>query len=262
MDMKFWQACAQSQMRFVYPVYLVAAFILSIMDVTDVQGMEKAKESALQIIGDDVLVAIVNNAGIVIPGAVLYIPIDEWRKLMEVNLMGVIRTIQLFFHLLTKNGKLADNHPRRIINISSVSGLFASPFLGAYASSKFALEAVSDSLRREMYMYDIQVVIIEPGNILTPLWQKAKESNPYSGPEYDSIVSFRDQVIESNISQGLPVEAVTQRILHSIRDKKVRNRYLIKANAWKFRFIQKLPTSWVDRMIRNKLKNRSGIRPF
>ncbi len=233
-----------------------------IMDVTDQPGMEKARETARQIIGLDALVAIVNNAGIVITGAVLYIPIEEWHKQLDVNVLGVIRTTQLFFHFLPKPDQKSDQHPRRIINISSVSGLFASPFLGPYASSKYALEALSDSLRRELYMYDIQVVLIEPGNIITPLWQKAKESDPYSGPEYDSIISFRDKVIESNIDQGLPVEFVAERILKSIRNKKVRNRYLIKAKAWKFRLIRILPTSWVDRMILNKLKSKSGIRPF
>ena len=233
-----------------------------IMDVTDKESMEKARKRTVEIIGEDSLVAIVNNAGIVVTGAVLYIPIEEWRRQLEVNVFGVIRTTQLFFHLLIEKENKSTNHPRRIINISSVSGLFASPFMGAYASSKYALEALSDSLRREMYMYDVQVVIIEPGNILTPIWQKAKESDPFSGPEYDSIIAFRDQVIENNISQGLPVELVAERILKSVRYKKVRTRYFIKANAWKFRLIQLLPTAWVDRIILNKLKSKSGIRPF
>jgi NAD(P)-dependent dehydrogenase (short-subunit alcohol dehydrogenase family) len=233
-----------------------------IMDVTDQDSIVRAKEQSIKIIGSDQLVAIVNNAGVVITGAVLYVPLEEWKKQMDINFFGVIRILQEFFHLLVKQDEKSRSHPRRIINISSVSGLFASPFLGPYASSKYALEALSDSFRRELYMYDIQVVIIEPGNILTPIWQKAKEFNPHSGPEYDSIMSFRDQVIESNIRQGLSVEKVADRILESIRDKSVRNRYLIRAGSWKFRFIQMLPSGWVDKMIRKKLISKSGIRPF
>jgi NAD(P)-dependent dehydrogenase (short-subunit alcohol dehydrogenase family) len=233
-----------------------------IMDVTNAQEMKEARETAEKIIGNDCLVAIINNAGIAIPGAVLYIPIEEWQRQLEINVLGVVRTTQLFFHLLPQKSGNIDSHPRRIINISSVSGLFASPFIGAYAASKFALEALSDSLRRELYMYDIQVVIIEPGNILTPMWTKAKESIPHLGPEYDSIIAFRDKVVDSNISQGLDVELVSTLILKAIRNKKVKNRYLIRYQAWKFRLIQLLPTSWVDAMIRKKLKSRSGIRPF
>ena len=233
-----------------------------IMDVTDPNSMIKAKEDSEKIIGDDLLVAIVNNAGIVVAGPVLYIPVEEWEKQFDVNLFGVVRTIQLFFHLLAKKVSGSEPHPKRIINIGSVSGLFASPFVGPYAASKYALEALSDSLRRELYMYDIQVVIIEPGSISTPIWQKAKEADSYSGPEYESIVVFREKIIDSNIRNSLPVELVADRILKSINDQRVRNRYLVKAGAWKFNLLRMLPSSWVDRMISKKLKNKSGFRPF
>lgn len=233
-----------------------------ILDVVNEICIQKAKEKAKEIIGNDALIAIVNNAGIVVAGAILYIPIEQWRHQLDVNVLGVIRITQVFFDLLKNDPASIDKHPRRIINISSVSGLFASPFIGPYAASKFALEALSDSLRRELYMYDIQVVIIEPGNIITPIWEKAKESDPYSGPEYDSIISFREKLIDDNISRGLPVDIVADRILKSVRDKKVRTRYLVRAKAWKFRLIQILPVRWVDKMIKNKLKSKSGIRPF
>ena len=233
-----------------------------IMDVTDLQSMVKSKEVAEKIIGDDILVALVNNAGIVIAGTVLYIPLDQWQKQFDVNVLGVVRTIQLFFQLLVKKGREPDSHPRRIINMSSVSGLFASPFVGPYAASKYALEALSDSLRRELYMYDIQVVIIEPGSINTPIWQKAKENDLHSGSEYDSITAYREKIIDSNIRRSLPVELVADRVLKSISDQRVRNRYLIKSKAWKFNLIRMLPSAWVDRMIRKKLMNKSGFRPF
>ena len=72
--------------------------------------------------------------------------------------------------------------------MGSVSGLFASPFIAPYAASKYAMEALSDSLRRELYMHDIQVVIIEGGNIATPIWEKAKKTPSYFGPEYLSLI--------------------------------------------------------------------------
>ena len=151
------------------------------MDVTKEDEVLEAVREAEKHIGEHPLVAIINNAGIVISGAVLYIPLDEWRRQFEVNVLGSVRVTQHFFPLLKKT-HANDSHPKRIINMSSVSGLFASPFLGPYAASKYALEAVSDSLRRELFMYDIQVVLIEPGNIQHAHLEKAKTRSCVHGP--------------------------------------------------------------------------------
>ena len=233
-----------------------------IMDVTDQDSLLTSKEEALKIMGDDALVAIINNAGIVVSGAVLYVPIEAWQQQFEVNILGVIRTMQVFFSLLSKPKQDGDHHPRRIINMSSVSGLFGSPFLGPYVASKFALEGLSDSLRRELYMYDVQVVLIEPGSIITPLWHKAKENPSYFGEEYTSILDFKDKVIHQNLETGLPLEAMDKVILAAVRNPKVRVRYLVRAQKWKFILIRMLPARWVDRMVRKKLQEKSGIRPF
>ncbi len=231
----------------VYPV---------LMDVTDEKGMEAAVIKVTELVGKNSLVAIVNNAGIVINGTVLYVPMHEWQKQFDVNVFGAVRTIQLFFHKLIPTTS-TDRHPRRIINISSISGLFASPFMGPYASSKYALEAISDSLRRELYMYDIQVVLIQPGGIKTPIWKKALESTSWLGPEYESFSKLKDKIIENTVAKSLPVHVVVNRILLAIKNKRVRNRYLIKAEAWKFKLILMLPQSWVDSMIRSRLHRKS-----
>ncbi|HEX5113355.1 MAG TPA: SDR family NAD(P)-dependent oxidoreductase [Saprospiraceae bacterium] len=232
-----------------------------LMDVTQQYQVDRAFEEAARIVGNNDLVAIINNAGIAVNGAVLYVPIDEWKTQFEINLFGVIRTTQTFFPLLKK--ELPSNqHPRRIINISSISGLFASPFLGPYASSKFALEAMSDALRRELFMYDIQVVLIEPGSIRTPIWIKAKEKPTYFGPEHDGILAFKDKVIDKNIQESLAPEAIDKVMLKAISGKRVKPRYIIKSGKWKFQLIRLLPTRLVDKMIRKNLQSRSGIRPF
>ena len=232
-----------------------------IMDVTDEASMLSALEKAETLLKGHSLVGIINNAGISIHGAFLYIPLHEWQRQFDVNVFGVIRTIQLFLPLLRQKIK-EDIHPRRIINISSVSGLFASPFLAPYCASKFALEALSDSLRRELYMDDIEVVVIQPGNIDTPMWSKAKESHLWLGPEYESIRSFKDTIIEGNIKSSIPASAVTKRILQVVRNRRVKSRYLIRKDLWKFRLIQLIPTSWVDALIRRKLRKESGFRPL
>lgn len=233
-----------------------------IMDVTDEPGMLLARDQAISLIGDGALVAIFNNAGIVVNGAVLYIPLEAWREQFEVNVIGVVRTTQLFFPLLVAARQAGDDHPRRIINMGSVSGLFASPFLAPYAASKFALEALSDSLRRELYMYDVQVVIIEAGNISTPIWEKAKKLPSYFGPEYDSILAFKDHIIDGMIAKGMPLAAMDEIVLKSIAGRDVKPRYLIRPQKWKFNLIRRLPATWVDRLIKKNLQKRSGIRPF
>jgi NAD(P)-dependent dehydrogenase (short-subunit alcohol dehydrogenase family) len=232
-----------------------------LMDVTFNHQVEQAYEEAQNLIGNNNLVGIINNAGTVVSGAVLYIPIEEWKHQFDINLFGAIRTTQVFFPLL-KRDSLSNSHPKRIINISSVSGLFASPFLGPYCASKYAMEAMSDALRRELFMYDIQVVLIEPGNIRTPIWTKAKEKSTYFGPEYDSILAFKDKVIEQNIKESLAPEVMDAVMLKALTCKKVKPRYLIKSGKWKFQLVRLLPAKFVDRMIRKRLQSRSGIRPF
>ncbi len=234
-----------------------------VMDVTIREAVQSAVTSSLSLIGRDALVAIVNNAGIVVSGSSLHIPIEEWQRQFEINVIGVIRVTQMFFPLLLKSGEdQEDRHPRRIINMSSVSGLFGSPFLGPYVASKFALEGYSDSLRRELYMYDIQVVLLQPGGIKTPIWDKARGDIQHLGPEHEWMRPFKEKLIEKTIAKSLPVEKVTVKVLHAIRSRKVKNRYLIKAEAWKFRLIRFLPEEWVDRMIMKKLNAKSRIRPF
>ena len=239
------------------------SFIFAVqLDVTDVQSLKAARAEAERIMGNNSLVAIVNNAGIVVHGAVLYIPAEEWSRQLDVNVIGVIRTTQVFFPLLSKPRSPGDHHPRRIINMSSVSGLFASPFLGPYVASKFELEALSDTLRRELYMHDVQVVIIEPGNITTPIWEKARQEKAYFGPEYDSILAFKEKMIDGMIAGGIPVSYVDQAVVDAVSHPDPPLRYLIRKQKWKFRLIRLLPAKWVDKMITKRLRDKSGIRPF
>ncbi len=233
-----------------------------ILEVTNPESVTNAAYGVAALIGEDLLVAIVNNAGIVISGTVLHVPIEEWKRQFDVNVFGLLDTTQKFFSYLIKASKSSDPHPVRIINMSSVSGRFASPFMGPYAASKYALEALSDSLRRELYMYDIEVVLIEPGSIATPLWDKAKEAVQYVGPEHEWMLPFKNKIIDHNVATGLHVDEVAQCVVKTVRDKNVRTRYLIKAQSWKFRIVRMLPTSWVDRLILKKLRSKSNIRPF
>ncbi|MBG0801562.1 SDR family oxidoreductase [Methylocystis sp. H4A] len=147
-----------------------------LFDVTDAQSIATAARDVGARLGDETLAGLVNNAGVAVPGPLLHLPIDDFRRQIDVNLIGQLRIIQAFAPLLGA-GAQRRGAPGRIVNMSSVAGRFAAPFLGAYAASKFALEGMSDALRRELMVYGVDVVLIEPGMIATPIWDKAEETD-------------------------------------------------------------------------------------
>jgi NAD(P)-dependent dehydrogenase (short-subunit alcohol dehydrogenase family) len=232
------------------------------LDVTSDESIAKAVDDARTILGPgDALVAMINNAGIAVHGPVLHIPPEEWARQFDTNVTGVVRVIQAFYPLLIRQDTRADDHPRRIVNISSISGRFASPFVGPYAASKYALEAMSDSLRRELFMDDVRVVLIQPGKIRTPIWEKAKAGPDYAGTPYAEIFQHKDKILERNMEEGLPVDALSPALLRSVRARRVRNRYLVVRRSWLLRLLTSMPSSWLDRLIRRKLRSRTGFRP-
>ena len=138
--------------------------VLIEMDQSSETSISNAFQVINQILGNEKLFALINNAGIAVPGPLVELPIEQFKEQFNVNLFGVLRCTQLAFPLFETGS--------RIINISSVSGLITSPFTGAYSSSKFALEALSDALRRELMLLGIKVILIEPGPLKTKIWKK------------------------------------------------------------------------------------------
>lgn len=226
--------------------------LVVIMDVRDADSVKNCLSIVSDFLGNDrELVSIINNAGIALNGPVLYVPVEEWKNQLDINVLGVVRVTQVFFPLLLKRHS---DHPRRVIMMSSISGLMARPFLGPYASSKFALEALSDSLRREMFDHNVDIVLIEPGSILTPIWEKAIESPDYIINEYAPIGKRRNDAIQNTIDNALPVERVTSVIRHVITGHKVRARYMIMKGGWKLKLIRWLPTQITDKIAHKMLR--------
>jgi len=136
------------------------------LDITDTHQIDHALElvsAALE--PTEPLAGLINNAGIVVAGPLEHLPIALLRRQLNVNLVGQIAVSAAFLPLLRRGGG-------RIINIGSDGGWFAAPFLGAYSASKFAMEAVTDALRREIAPWSIRVVLVEPGCVETPVWDK------------------------------------------------------------------------------------------
>ena len=149
---------------------LGAHFVPVTFDVTDPDAIKAAMADIEKETNGTGLFGLVNNAGISLPGPLTSLSPDSLRQHFEVNVIGVLNMVQAALPLLRCQ---TPGPPGRIINISSLSGRIAYPFMGPYAASKHALEALSDSLRRELLVYGVDVIVVEPGAIDTPIWDKA-----------------------------------------------------------------------------------------
>jgi NAD(P)-dependent dehydrogenase (short-subunit alcohol dehydrogenase family) len=148
-------------------------FVPLVFDVTDAEAVLRAAKEVENWLSGRTLAGLVNNAGIAVPGPLLHVPIADLRRQLEVNLIGQMQVTQAFAPLLGARDPQG-GPPGRIVNMSSVAGRIARPFFGPYNASKFGLEGLSDALRRELTAYGIKVVVIQPGMISTPIWDKAE----------------------------------------------------------------------------------------
>ena len=226
-------------------------FIPLIFDVRDEEAiLESVKVVELKLRSNDELVAIVNNSGIALGGPIQHLPTDVYRKQFEVNLFGVISVTRSYLKLL--GAYRGSAHQGRIVMISSVSGKRSFPFVAPYTASKHALEALSDSLRREMMLYGIKVVIIEPGPIKTPIWDKAPstEENPFLETDYEpALRNFYRQMVTKGKVEGLPVERVGTLVERVITIKNPKTRYVITGRKWlDFILPGILPDRWLDKL--------------
>ncbi len=166
------------------------AFTSLLMDITDQDVVTACADQVRHSLQGSTLAGLVNNACISLVGPVLHQPIDDLRFQMEVNLIGPVVTIKAFAPLLGADRSMK-GRPGRIVNMSSVGGRFGGPFLGACAASKHALEGISESLRRELMLYGVDVILVEPGYVNTPIMDKAEKEDmaQYRNTEYGPISS-------------------------------------------------------------------------
>ncbi|MEY2817507.1 MAG: serine 3-dehydrogenase, partial [Chloroflexota bacterium] len=186
-------------------------------DITDEIAVHAAAKQVRDQLKGETLFGLVNNAGIAVAAPMLYLKPDDFRRQLEINVTGQLIVTQAFTPLLGADRSL-NGKPGRIVNITSVSGKNGSPFLGAYAASKHALEGLSESMRRELMLYGIDVIIVAPGPIATPIWDKAEEVNAkeYRHTDYyESGKKFQKYTIAKGRS-GLPPEAVSKAVFKAL----------------------------------------------
>ncbi len=202
------------------------------LDVTDESSIASAARAVSKVVGERGLAGLVNNAGITVPGPIEFLPIEDVRRQIDVNVIGQIAVTQAFL-LMIRQGR------GRIVNIGSIGGRMATPFLGAYAASKFAMEAITDSLRMELRPWKIPVSIIEPGSIDTPFWQRGQtaadelqEKMPEdAGVLYGEAMDAMRKAADKFASRAIPPEAVAKVVVKALRAKRPKTRYLVGTDA-------------------------------
>ena len=220
-----------------------------IMDITDADAVHQAAQKVGSMIGDRNLVGLVNNAGIVVSGPLLYMRPSEYRRQLDVNMVSPLVVIQAFAPLLGTDKKRR-GPAGRIVTISSSTAKVAVPLLGAYSSSKCGLEGMSDVLRRELMLFGIDVVIIEPGTVNTAMYDKGEKEDlsEFKQTEYwDAVQNFQRWIVNEARSNGLPPERLGEAVHVALSTAKPRARYAVVPQRFKnWTLPRLLPTRMLD----------------
>jgi NAD(P)-dependent dehydrogenase (short-subunit alcohol dehydrogenase family) len=226
-----------------------------LLDVTRPDQITRAAKHVARRLGERPLAGLMNNAGVTINGPLEMLPLDDLRRQLEINLIGQLAVTQAFLPMLRAS-------KGRIVNTGSVSGLLAMPVLGPYCMSKFAMEAFSDSLRLELRQWGIEVVLLEPGMIATPIWEKGirdgEETEEETTPEmldlYGPLLDNTRKLAARAQREAKPVDLVARATVHAFTAKRPKPRYVMGGNAWSQKIISRLPTRWRDAVLVRMLK--------
>ncbi|MCX5772231.1 MAG: SDR family oxidoreductase [Candidatus Hydrogenedentes bacterium] len=227
-----------------------------LLDVTKPETIAAAAASIQETVGHEGLQGLVNNAGIVVAGPLEFIPPGEIERQFQVNVFGLISVTQAFLPMI-RAGR------GRIVLMSSTSGFWCEPFLGAYAATKHALEGIGDSLRVELHPWKIQVALVEPGLIRTPIWEKSRAattqmlaslppeaSTLYAGP----IVSVQ-ATADKALRLAIGPEHVAKAVRHALESRRPKTRYPVGIDArLQSALIRIIPDRLRDRLMRWLMK--------
>ena len=200
-------------------------------DVTDQAAIDRSAKELTSLLQGQGLGGLINNSGVSMSGPLEHLPMEDFIYNFEVNVFGLLRVTKAFLPLLGAQ----DNHPctpGRILNISSVAGKMAAPFLGAYSGSKFAVEALSHTMRREFQRYGIEVVIVGPGPVQTPIWDKGS-MEPYEKTIYmSSLIKFFTWFTKQG-KRGITLEAFSRQLADILEKDEPEIRYALVKDKFK-----------------------------
>jgi NAD(P)-dependent dehydrogenase (short-subunit alcohol dehydrogenase family) len=231
-----------------------ANFTPLLFDVTDEAAVRAAAAEVRAALNGEALAGLINNAGIAVAGPVTELPIDQFRHQMDVNVIGPVNATHAFAPLLGTDPAMTG--PRgRIVMISSVAGRNGNPLMAPYSTSKHAVEGLSESLRRELMLFGIDVIVVAPGAVKTPIWAKAEEVDlsPYqTSPFFPALQKVRGFMLHLG-KTGLPAETIAERVFEALTSAAPKVRYEIAPDAMRQWIVRVLPKRTVDRIIAKRL---------
>ena len=232
-----------------------ARYVPLIMDVTDADAVQRASEKVGSLLGSNRLAGLVNNAGVVVSGPLLHLRPSELRRQLEANVIGPLMVTQAFSPLLGTDNRRT-GPVGRIVNISSTVAKVVPPFLGAYATSKWGLEGMSEALRRELMVFGIDLVIIEPGAVNTALYDKGEREDlsEFKSTRYwEAIENFQKYVVNEG-RKGFPPARLAKTIYVALTVAKPKARYAVVPQSFKnWTLPRLLPTRMVDGAIAKQM---------
>ncbi len=231
-------------------------FLPLVFDVTNENAVKESVNQVNDFLDGQKLSGLVNNAGIGVIGAVQNLTSEEFKYQFEVNLLGVFHCTQAYMDLLgaDKNRK---GSPGKIINISSVSGELGMPFMAAYNMSKFGLEGFSEAVRRELMIFGIDVIVIAPGPVKTPIWKKFNKEEllkRYDNSTFRESISKVMNFTEKLEAAGISPEIIANRVMSILTNAKTKTRYRIDSQRSQNRILSFLPKRIADKMIAKQMK--------
>jgi hypothetical protein len=236
-----------------------ANFTPLLFDVTDEAAVLSAAREVRTALTGETLTGLVNNAGIAVPGPVLGLSADEFRRQLDVNVVGPIIATQAFGPLLGAEASLKG--PKgRIVMISSMAGKNGNPLTPAYAASKHAIEGLSESLRREMMLFGIDVIIVAPGPVKTPIWTKGQDSfdiDKYRNSPYLPALQKVTAYMQHLDSIGLPASRIAEVVHDALTLPRPKVRYQVAPDPMRHLMTAVLPKRMVDKII----AKRVGLMP-
>jgi NAD(P)-dependent dehydrogenase (short-subunit alcohol dehydrogenase family) len=227
-----------------------------LLDVTDAESIDRAL-AEVQAAAPGGLAGLVNNAGLAVAAPVEFLPSDELRRQLEVNVIGQVAVTRVALPLLRRGGG-------RVVNMGSIAGRIAFPFMGPYAASKFALRALTDALRLELRPSGLAVVLIEPGTIATPIWGTAVEAGDaltarlpaVAIDRYGGAIDAVRRRAAANTTGGLPPEVVAEVVLTALTTARPKPRYLVGRDAKMASVLEHVPDRLRDRILAGRIKRR------
>lgn len=228
-----------------------------IFDITDEIAVRNAAQEVREKLQGEKLWGLINNAGIAVVGPLIETPINEFRRQFEVNVIGQIQVTQSFVSLLGADKTLKGNSGK-IINIGSVSGKICKPFFGPYSISKYGVEAFSDTLRIELMIYGIDVVLVGPGMVNTEIWHKNEDQvsdnklqkSVYAKP----LLRFKSYIYRKVAQSALPTKTVGKLVYQILSNPHPKTRYVLVPNIFSDWIIPRLlPKRFLNKKIAKAL---------